>query len=156
MTASWAKSRSPSHPNHPIDSVRANSAFRCTGTRSPSRRQISDCPVPAAWELQTDVHRVGKGMPQLTPRDRGILRVLPGPQLRDAVGALPGKSEPLFPFPKLGYAKLFPPHAGEDNYLPARSDSSCLLCALPPDFSFTGRCGSSLLSHKSENTLPPP
>lgn len=79
LTTSRAKSCSPSHPKHFIDSVRANSASRCTGTRSPSQRQISDCPVPAAWELQRDVRGVGEGSPQLTLRDRGLLRVLPGP-----------------------------------------------------------------------------
>lgn len=144
----------PSHPTLSIDAVRANSAFHAQGPLPRGTYLII-----LAWQLQADVHRAEEGILGLTQWDGALLGILSEPQLREAVDVILDRPKPSYPPVKPG-GKAFSSHARNDGSLPAKSDNSYLWCALPPVFSFMNQCGSSLLSHNSENTrssifLPP-
>lgn len=100
-------------------------------------------------------------MLQLAQRHRAFLGLLSAPQLGDAVGVILGRPKPSYP-PAMPGGKAFASHAREDGSLPAKKGQLLpLVCSPSYFFSFVGQCGSSLLSHNSENTLsciflPPP
>ncbi|RMC12357.1 hypothetical protein DUI87_09872 [Hirundo rustica rustica] len=155
MTAGRAKFHPPpSHPTRPIDAVRANSAFRAQGLLPRGKY-----PIVLAGSL-ADVRGAQEGMLRLAQWDRALLGLLSAPQLRHAMGVVLGRPEPSYPL-QSQVAKPFASHAREDGSLPAKSGTSYFRCALPPVLPFMDQCGSSFLSHNSENTLsciflPPP